>query len=43
MALNNDVSQRVGQWFGDATEIALVQYALIKKPRKIELEKNFQE
>jgi Ca2+-transporting ATPase len=42
MALNNDVSQKArGQWFGDATEIALVQYAFNKKLEKIELEKKF--
>jgi Ca2+-transporting ATPase len=42
MALNNEVSQKErDKWFGDATEIALVQYAFNKKLRKIELEKKF--
>jgi Ca2+-transporting ATPase len=42
MALNNDVSQKTDdKWFGDSTEIALVQYAFDKKLGKIELEKKF--
>jgi Ca2+-transporting ATPase len=42
MALNNDVSQKSNDsWFGDSTEIALVQYAFNKNVGKIELEKKF--
>ncbi|SDW34249.1 cation-translocating P-type ATPase [Flavobacterium degerlachei] len=42
MALNNDVSQKSNDsWFGDSTEIALVQYAFNKNVGKIELEKIF--
>lgn len=40
MALNNDVSLKSDdKWFGDATEIALVQYASNENVGKIELEK----
>lgn len=42
LALNNDVSQRKkGKWFGDSTEIALMQYAFDRNIKKIELEKKF--
>ncbi|EIA07809.1 cation-translocating P-type ATPase [Flavobacterium frigoris] len=42
MALNNDVTQKSdNKWFGDATEIALVQYAFNEKVEKIDLEKKF--
>ncbi len=40
MALNNDVSQKKkGKWLGDATEIALVEYASNHHIEKNELEK----
>lgn len=40
MALNNDVSQKKkGEWLGDATEIAMVEYASKHKIDKTELEK----
>lgn len=40
MVLNNDVSQKKeGEWLGDATEIALVEYASKHKINKTELEK----
>ncbi len=40
MALNNDVSQKKEEkWLGDATEIALVEYASNQKIDKTELEK----
>jgi Ca2+-transporting ATPase len=35
--------KRRGDWHGDSTEIALVDYALTKNRNKQELEKNFQE
>lgn len=42
MALNNDVSKdKKGEWSGDSTEVALVQYALKKNNKKTELEKKF--
>lgn len=42
MALNNDVSKdKKGEWSGDSTEVALVQYAFKKKFKKTDLEKKF--
>jgi Ca2+-transporting ATPase len=42
MVLNSDVSEKEdGAWHGDATEIALVQYALTKNSEKKQLEKQF--
>ena len=42
MALNNDLSKdKNGEWLGDSTEVALVQYASGKSFEKTELEKKF--
>lgn len=42
MALNNDLSKdKNGEWLGDSTEVALVQYASSKHFEKTELEKKF--
>jgi len=42
MALNNDVSKdKDGNWLGDSTEVALVQYAYDNKIERTELEKLF--
>ncbi|MES2286022.1 MAG: calcium-translocating P-type ATPase, PMCA-type [Bacteroidota bacterium] len=42
MALNNDLSKdKNGEWLGDSTEMALVQYASDKSFEKTELEKTF--
>jgi Ca2+-transporting ATPase len=42
MALNNDVSkEKEGNWLGDSTEVALVQYAFNKNIERVELEKKF--
>ncbi len=42
MALNNDILKSdKGEWFGDSTELALVQYASSKGYDKLKLEKEF--
>lgn len=42
MALNNDVSKgKQGQWLGDSTEVALVQYAFDKNLNRANLELKF--
>ncbi|TDE01424.1 cation-translocating P-type ATPase [Flavobacterium hiemivividum] len=42
MALNNDVSKdKTGEWLGESTEVALVQYASQKKMERAELELKF--
>jgi Ca2+-transporting ATPase len=42
MALSNDVSKgKDGNWLGDSTEVALVQYASENKIERTELEKKF--
>lgn len=42
MALNNDVSNdKEGEWIGDSTEVALVQYAFNENIERAELEKTF--
>ncbi len=42
MALNNDISKdKDGNWLGDSTEVALVQYAFDNKTERFEIEKAF--
>ncbi|MNF44333.1 Calcium-transporting ATPase 1 [compost metagenome] len=42
MALNNDVSkEKNGDWLGDSTEVALVQYAFKENLNRVDLESKF--